>query len=78
MERLQCSSSVGDEPVVEVQHAEEPLEGLDTVRAREIHDALDLTRKRSDAISIYPVPKEINFGNAQLAFLRFDDQSLGL
>ena len=73
MERLQSSSSVGDEPVIKVQHAKESFEGLHAVRAREIHDALDLARKRSDAISTYPVAEEIDFGNAQLAFLRLDD-----
>ena len=64
--------------MIEVQHAQEPLEGLDTVRAREIHDALDLARKRPDAILIYPVVEEVNFGDAQLAFLRLDDQPVGL
>ena len=78
MERLQSSSGVGDEPMIEVQHAEESFEGLDTARAREIHDAFDLARKRSDAISIYPVAEEIDFRNAQLAFLWLDNQPVGL
>ena len=78
MERLQRLSSVGDEPMIKVQHAQESFEGLYVAWAREIHDAFDLARKRSDAISTYPVAEEIDFRNAQLAFLRLDDQPMGL
>ena len=78
MERLQRSSSMGNEPMVKVQHAEEPFEGLNTVRARELQNALDLARERPDAVPTYPVAEEVNFGNTQLAFLRLDDQPVGL
>ena len=41
-------------------------------------DGRDLTRESFDTVLVDSVPKEVDFGHPELAFFKFDDQTMVL
>ena len=73
VERLESLGGVWYEAMVEVHHADEPLERFDVDRLGVVLDGFDLGRKWSDSILVDPVAQEIDFGYTELAFFGLDD-----
>ena len=64
--------------MVKIYHADEPFKRLNVDWLGEIGDGFDFGRKRSDAVVVYRVTKEVDFGNSKLALFWFDDQTVVL
>ena len=64
--------------MVKIDHAKETLERLCSRGLGVLLDGFYLACERTNTVFIHLVTKELDFGQAKLAFLHFDNQSVFL